>query len=63
MRTSVRGERRSNCFFHSPMTLGRLSLIAIALWISLSTGVFAAQAATRVAPIRLVTQINGEMVG
>jgi membrane-bound lytic murein transglycosylase MltF len=42
------------------MTLGRLSLIAVALSISFSAGVFAAEVATPVAPIQLVTQINGE---
>jgi membrane-bound lytic murein transglycosylase MltF len=42
------------------MTLGRLTFIAIALSISLSTGVFAAEVATAVAAIRLVTHINGE---
>jgi hypothetical protein len=42
------------------MTPARLSLIALALSISFSTGVFAAEVATPVAPMRLATRINGE---
>ena len=42
------------------MTPARLSLIALALSISFSTGVFAVEVATPVAPMRLATRINGE---
>ena len=42
------------------MTPARLSLIALALSISFSTGVFAVEVATPVAPMRLATRINEE---
>jgi membrane-bound lytic murein transglycosylase MltF len=43
-----------------PMTLVRLSLMAIALLISLCTGVVTAEVSTPTAPIRLEARINGE---
>ena len=60
MRTNVRVGGRNNRFTASRMSPGRLNLIAIALSISFSTGIFAAEVATPVAPLRLATRINGE---
>jgi len=42
------------------MTPARVSLIVLALSISLNTGVFGAEAAKPVAPLRLEARINGE---
>jgi membrane-bound lytic murein transglycosylase MltF len=61
MLTTVPANDRSELFFLiARMTMGRLSLIAIALSISFGSGVFAAEVATPLAPLRLEARINGE---
>jgi membrane-bound lytic murein transglycosylase MltF len=60
MRTGVRAKNRTDCFFQPRMTPGRLILIAIALLISFSADVFAAEVPTTVAPIRLEARVKGE---